>query len=87
MKLIKCYHIIIIEQEVPHDLWEHEYNGIKYESFAEAQKVLEEKAIRVPGVCNAWIETYGIDEDGNEHDISYEWQIGELEDWIYESYK
>lgn len=87
MKLVKCYHIIIIEQEVPHDLWEHEYNGIKYESFAEAKKVLEEQAMRVPRVCNTWIETHGIDWDGYDYDISYEWQKGELEDWIYELYK
>ena len=87
MNLVKCYHIIMIEQEVAHDLWEHEYNGILYDSFAEAQIVLEEQAMRVPRVCNAWIETYGIDVDGYEWDVSYEWQTGKLEDWIYELYK
>lgn len=62
-KIVRCYHKVWVEMEVAHDLWDHEWDGVEYESIDEAKAVMKE-AEKHPRVYNAWLESVSVDEDG-----------------------
>lgn len=70
--IIRSYHKVWVEIEVPHDLWDHEWDGVEYESLDEAKAVMKE-AEKDPRVCNAWIESYAVDSEGQTWDFDAEW--------------
>lgn len=71
--IVKSYHKVWVEMEVPHDLWEHEWDGIEYTSLDAAKAALKE-AEKHPKVYNAWIESYAIDPEGRIWEFDKEWQ-------------
>lgn len=71
--IVKSYHKVWVEMEVPHDLWDCEWNGVEYESLDEAKAEMKE-AEKHPRVYNAWIESYAIDSEGQVWDFDTEWQ-------------
>lgn len=71
--IVRSYHKVWVEMEVPHDLWEHEWDGVEYESIDEAKAVMKE-AEKHPRVYNAWIESYAVDSEGQTWDFDAEWQ-------------
>ena len=63
-KIVRSYHKVMVEIEVPHDLMDCEWDGVEYESIDEAKKAMQE-AEKNPRVYNAWLESVSVDENGD----------------------
>lgn len=71
--IVRTYHKVWVEMEVAHDLWDHEWDGVEYESLDEAKAVMN-KAQTNLRVYNAWIQSYAVDSEGKTWDFDAEWQ-------------
>ena len=74
--IVRTYHMVMCEEEVAHGALEHEFDGIEYESFKDAEAAVE-KALNSPRIYNAWIESTAVDSEGNLWDADYWVEVDE----------
>lgn len=73
--IVKSYHKIMCEMEVPHDLMDCEYDGIEYDTFDEAWIAMQEaEKNKNYKIYNLWIESFAIDTEDQLWEFDREWQ-------------